>query len=519
MSVKEKYAPCQSWAPMLYTPPLSATSRGPEVTHFSENFMTASRGFAVGKALGLTAWQRWLVNSILETKEDGSLRYRQVVVSVPRKQGKTLLATAIVLNALAFWGSAQDTFSIGTNAEQARFIYEEAVKQIYRSPELQQIFYVTKDYIENRMTLARYKPLPANSSSAQGLASAMTVADEAHVYGNRAIEMYRAMHQSSGDRSESLMIVISTAGGSKASFLGDMYSYGEKVVSGEVEDSSFGIFWWGLADNDDIFDENNWYRANPNMSEGLISLEEMRQKFNEGLALPEGPRDFMRYRLNMWVAVSEQDRFIPDYLYESNTTSTDIALGARIALGFDGSRNDDSTGFVAIDLDTGVIRTLKAWHKPDKSTVLATGKPWMVPREEVNEAFEMIMANYKVLRFWADPSYFETDIQGWIKKHPKKNLIESQAQSRKNMVPMAAEFREDFLNGDIQPYAGDARLREHITNAIIWESGHVGKDKSRRDAKVDLCLAGIMANGARNDLIRNNELSPKKKIDVYSRLG
>lgn len=511
--IQEKYAPKKEWEPLLYTRPKCSSSKGPQVSYFTKNFMIASRGMREYLPIELEEWQRWLVNSVLETKPDGYLRYRQVVISVPRKQGKTLIAAALALHALCFWGGSQSIFSIGTNAKQARYVYDEMVKQIHNSPVLQKMLYVTKDYIMNRATKAKYEPLPASSGAAQGLASSITIADEAHVYGPSAVEMYRAMHQSSGDRPESLMIIITTAGGSKSSFLGEMYEYGERIINGELEDDSFGMFWWGLNENDDFTDEQNWYKANPNLSAGLISIEEMRQKFTEGLAPgAEGKmRDFMRYRLNMWVSVTEQDAFIPDFIYEQNEIDAEIPLGASIALGFDGSKTNDSTGFVAIDLETGVIQTLLAWHKPLQNK---TGVPWSVPRKEVMDGFRQIMSSYNVMRFWLDSALWTYEVQEWIKEFPQKNLIESQSPQRKEMVPMASRFREDFIDGKIQPSKSDKKLREHITNAIIYESGQVAKNKNKRDAKIDLGMAAILANGARTDLIVTGDVHKAKQKPI-----
>lgn len=520
-----RLAPDPEWAPQLYTPPLSETTRGEEVRWLTENFMKPIRGKATDQPLKLRKWQRWLVNSILETKPDGFLRYRQVVVGVPRKQGKTLVAAAIALNALAFWGKGQDIFSIGSTSTQARMVYDEMVTQITQSEYLSEIFYITRDYIQNKITLSKYKPLAANATSAQGLASAMTIADEAHVYGRAAIEMYKAMDQSSGDRDESLMIIITTAGGSKASFLGELYGIGESIVNGESSVTTFGIFWWGLAEGEDVDDPENWRKVNPNLGEGLIDPKEIAGKHALGTGNTLGAErfmaDFMRYRLNMWINIASEDLFISDFVYNSCTTPEQIKPGARIALGFDGSKNDDSTGFVAIDVDTGVIQTLAAWHKPDsgaKVSALHKGKQWLVPREEVEEAFQMIMANYEVLRFWFDPHLFETDAERWIKQFPKKNLIEGIPQSPARMNPMSARFREDFYDGKILAYSGDKKLREHVTNAIIYDSGRVAKEKGKPEAKVDLLLAAIMANGARNDLIDSGELDgtgEKTVVELY----
>ena len=55
--------------------------------------------------LVLTDWQKWLLRSVLERYPDdhpepskaGRLRYKQVVISMPRKNGKSLLGALLAL--------------------------------------------------------------------------------------------------------------------------------------------------------------------------------------------------------------------------------------------------------------------------------------------------------------------------------------------------------------------------------------------------------------------------------------
>ena len=79
--------------PRIWTRPLReltpATTRGFEVIDFASEVL----------GIDLYPWQRWLLVHALEILEDGSYRYRRVVVLVARQNGKSLLATVLA----AWW--------------------------------------------------------------------------------------------------------------------------------------------------------------------------------------------------------------------------------------------------------------------------------------------------------------------------------------------------------------------------------------------------------------------------------
>lgn len=79
--------------PLFWTRPLREltpeTSRGFEVIEFALVFLGVT----------LYPWQKWLLIHALELREDGSYRFRRVIVLVARQNGKTLLASVLA----AWW--------------------------------------------------------------------------------------------------------------------------------------------------------------------------------------------------------------------------------------------------------------------------------------------------------------------------------------------------------------------------------------------------------------------------------
>lgn len=483
--------PDDKWAPLLYTPSMYDRTRGDEVSEFAAKTMFAIRGMKKGQRLLLNDWQRWLMNSLLEVNENGVLRYRRAIVGLPRKNGKSLLGTSMALEKLFFSDAGTEIYSAARDRAQAKLVFEVAKKQVINNPILSRVITCRRDYLENNITGGIYRALSADGMSAQGLGPELVIADELHAWSTgRGEELWAALTEGSGDRPESLVVAITTAGASKEELLGRLYTHGEGIINGEIVDPSFGLFWWGAKEEDDPLEEKTWLKANPNLAEGLMSTEDFIS--SAATATTTSLNEFKRYRLNQWVRVGGEMYITPSQWEAAKKFSGSIPKGADIFVGFDGSINDDSTGFVAIDANTGQIELLAGWEAPKND------KEWNVPRDDVLAAKERIFEEYNVLKLWCDPYGFRTDIEGWARQHGGR-VIDIIPQSPSRMRPMSEKFKQDILDGTIG-HSGQRRLSMHAMNAVETSEGKIKKDKPNSPRKIDFIIASILANGARTSV-------------------
>jgi phage terminase large subunit-like protein len=484
--------PKDFWKPEHYTKPNTNFTRGEEVIDFSELFLTATRGFKKNQPLELTDWQQWLINSILEEKENGLLRYRTVLVGLPRKNGKSLLATLLALHALTTSTGGDQIYSAAKDRPQAKIVFDEARLQVLRNPHLLNKIKVYKDVLENKSNGSIYRALSADAQSAQGLGGSLIIADELHAWGSvsgssRGDEMWSALKEGSGDRPESLLVGITTAGGNQSSLLGKLYQHGKKVASGEIEDDSFGFFWWEAGESDDPFDPETWRKANPNLAEGLMDETDFESSIK--MAGSINFTEFQRYRLNQWVQLSGEG-FISTYHWElaENKEGT-IKLGSEVVCGFDGSLTGDSTAIVIMDLKTGVFKIHRLWEDDGKDP------NWVVDRTEVLEEFHKLFSLYDVKLVWADDSYYSQDIYKLSKQY--QNRIHRIPQNAYRIKPLAEDFIQDIVSGEIT-HCGEEPMTRHVLNALAKADGTYMKENKKSRNKIDLLAASVMANGARN---------------------
>lgn len=499
-------APDPSWAPAFYTKPIGNLTRGEDVAEFAGIHLTAPRGFREGKPLEFTSWQTWLTNGLYELNPlTGFLRYRRAVVGLPRKNGKSVKGSAFGLHGLRYGPLGAQIYSAASDKEQAKIVFSEAKRAVEQSPALSRIMRVYRDAIELPQRDSVYRALSADAFRNQGLGPYIVIGDELHAWPSTTInkrgdELYAALTEGSGDRPESLFIGITTAGSDPETLLGRLYEYGKRVAEGEVEDPSFGFFWWEAAADADPTSPLTWRIANPNLAEGLLAEDDFRSALASA-AGASGFAAFQRYRLNQWVRTAGEDFISPFHWKNIQADGAEVPKGARVTVGFDGSVNTDATALVIQDLETGLLERRGLWE-PDPNN-----PDWFVDPEEVDAAVAKVFEEYDVVLFWFDPAYFRDQGGQWAKTY--RGRVEQIPQSNERIAPLAQQFLKDVVSKDIS-HNGDPAMRRHVLNAVATEAGSYKKEKPKSPRKIDLLAASVMANGARHRILNRPERKSRR---------
>lgn len=484
--------PNPDWAPAFFVPSFSDTTRGPDITDFSATLLKASRGFKQGEPLEFTQWQSWLMDRLMETDPvTGLLRFRRAVIGVPRKQGKSLIGSALAIEHLVYGPQGGQVYSAAADRAQAKIVFSEARQQVLNSPTLSRVIKVYRDALEVPSKQSVYRALSADAMRAHGLGPSLVVADELHAWpssasNTRGDELWEALTQGSADRPESLVVGITTAGGHTDTLLGRLYEHGKSVCESPELDPQFGFWWWEAPQDADPTDPETWRKANPNLAEGLLDIGDFEAAIAS--AGSSGFAGFQRYRLNQWVRLAGEDFVSPHFWSEAKREAT-IPLGATVTAGFDGSVSGDSTGIVICDVATGTLKVHAVWE-PDP-----TDPDWTVSRADVNAAIERLFADYDVRMLWCDPSFYEPDVLEWSKKW--RNRVERIPPTNHRMAPLAQQFIADLVAKDLG-HDGDRRLERHVLNAVATEAGSFRKEKKASPRKIDLLACSVLANGARH---------------------
>lgn len=483
------------WKPKYYTPPIGNISEGEFVVSLAERFLVARDGMKAGEPIRFGEWQKWLTNNVFELLEDGSFRYKKCLIMVPRKNGKTFLMAIYLLYHLLTAPAYAEIYSAAKDRSQASYVFKMVTFFIESTPELKKLFKLnkTEGVWTNRETQAFFKPLSADAGKVHGINPYVVVADEVHIWegqgsGGRARDFWDGLVSGSAARENNQILIISTAGANLyGSILGDLYLQGTDIVKGDIDDDSFGFFCWEADESDDPLDENTWYKANPNLAEGLLNKSTITSAMKTAMAT--GMAGFLRFYLNIW-ARQEGDPFINTFYWqEAIKEDYFIPDGAEITAGFDGAQTGDTTCIVITELATGFTEVWEFWEKDE------TNPAWAINREEVEQSLLRLTKKYKLKLMWADCAYWIPDIRKWKQKYRWPITEVPPVDAR--MAPIAREFLQDLVEGGFL-HGNDKNLNRYAFRALLRENGSFGKASKKMVDRIDLLVGAILANGAKN---------------------
>ena len=176
--------------------------------------------------------------------------------------------------------------------------------------------------------------------------------------------------------------------------------------------------------------------------------------------------------------------------------------GDTVVMFFDGSKNDDATGLLAVRMSDGHAAVLHCQEKPEGSA----GNGWEVDRAAADLAVRTAFDRFDVVGFFADVREFESYVDTWGWEFGDRLLIDATTGRNRHAVAFdmrakvpeftpavgraLAEIRQHAVTHD-----GDARLKRHVLNARRSSTRYgvlIRKESRDSPLKIDLavCLVG-----------------------------
>lgn len=233
---------------------------------FIERFCRHSKGEWAGTPVVLETWQKAFISAIFGfvDKETKLRRFREALLEVGRKNGKSVLAASLALYMLIADGEpGAEVYSTATKRDQAKIVFDEAHNMVNQSPDLRRFVKKRRGDLYAPKLMAKFQPLGKNSDTLDGLNASCVIMDELH--GVKTRDLYEVMKQSQSARRQPLLLMITTAGTVRESIFDDTYSHAEKVISGEVQDDTFLAVVYELDEREEWRKPNCWQKANPGL--------------------------------------------------------------------------------------------------------------------------------------------------------------------------------------------------------------------------------------------------------------
>lgn len=308
---------------------------------FIERFCKNSKGEWAGEPIKLELWQKAFISALFGfIDSSGNRKYRESLLYVARKNGKSTLLAGIALYCLVADGEAgAEVYTAATKKDQARIIFDECVNMVKQSPDLKQNLKKRKSDLYFPLTFSKMQPLGKNADTLDGLNASAVILDELHSIKDR--EQYEVLRQAQSARRNPLLIAITTAGTLRESIFDDLYNYACGVCDGTIEDAGFLPILYELDEKSEWKKPEKWQKANPSLGT-IKKLEDLQSKVKRAA---QSPKDLTGLLVKDFNIIENQAKAWLTFedLNNTETFSLESFRGSYAIGGADLSRTTDLT--------------------------------------------------------------------------------------------------------------------------------------------------------------------------------
>jgi hypothetical protein len=377
------------------------------------------------------------------------------------------------------------------------------------------------------------RPSTASNSAKDGGKETFVVFDETHLYTSPELRrMYATVNRNKSKRRESSPHSLQTS---------TMYQPGDESVAERTHERARLIREGKVRESRLLFDHVEAPADVDLTSKPAIvaALREVYGPFADAMDLDgiverefwnveRDVEDSRRYFFNQPTAARDAWTTHPDWEANHRPDLEPLTDGTELALFFDGSKSDDSTGLLGVRVSDGAPFLLGAWERPERVD------EWRVDTADVDRVVRDVFEKYEPLVFYADVREFEQHIDSWAADFGDRLLIDATPGRARHAVAWDMRGRDkDFTEAAMRtlvdigdkavPHDGDSRLRRHVLNARRRPNKYgVSVSKTGRESpqKIDFAVCLIGARKAWRDLLASTayqKRQPKRTGKAYFR--
>lgn len=482
--------------------------------------------------LKLELWQKALVSCIfgLCDPKTGKRQFREIVLIIARKNGKTLLASAI---AKYVWyidgGYGTRVYCIAPKLDQADLVYNSVWQMTQLDPEWQNLreeIQASKDEHNKKQKddgeLARHTMtdlrIPATNSTVKkiafshkksdGFSPSLTVADEIASWpGDAGLKQYDVMRSGMGARemgeNPSILLSCSTAGYVNDGIYDDLVKRSTAYLQGNSKETRLLPFLYMIDDLDKWNDINELRKSNPNLG---ISVPA--DYLIEAANIAEGSlsqrREFIVKYCN--IKQNSSQAWLPAEVVEK-ASGASLKLkdfkGSYCVAGIDLSQTTDLTAAVVVIQKDGELYVFAKFWLPEEKIAEATARDGLpydiyikrglleasgenyVDYHDCYNWLKMLVEEYEILPLRV--GYDRYSAQYLVQNLNGYGFQTDDVYQGNNLWPVIQEMEGLLRDGKIHIGDNDL-LKIHLLNAAIKmdvEKGRGRLVKIHKDAHID----------------------------------
>ena len=351
----------------------------------------------------LELWQNAMISSIFGiVDKDGRRQFREVNLVVARKNGKSLLASAIAkYEWLMEGGYGARVYCLAPKLDQADIIYNNIWAMTQLDPEWRAIKVEIEAKREDRRAvddsaLARHRQtdlfMPATNSTVKKIAfsakksdgfnPSLCICDEiASWEGDKGLKQYEVMKSGMGARPEGILLSCSTSGYINDSIYDELFKRSTRFLLGDSKETKLLPFLYTIDDAEAWNDINELKKANPNLG---VSIPE--SYMLEEIAIAEG-------------SPSKKSEFLTKYCNIKQNSSLawlkaeDIEKACKKEIHIEDFKHCYAVAGIDLSQTTDLTACVVVIEKHGELHVF--GKAWL-PAEKIQEATERDGLPYQI---------------------------------------------------------------------------------------------------------------------------
>lgn len=248
-----------------------SNKRANHAIEFIENYCKHSKGKMGGQSIVLELWEKALLAATFGFVDiEGNRQYREVVLIVAKKNGKSLIASAVGLYLMTADGEAgPEVYAVATKRDQAKIIWQEAKRMRNKSKALRKRIRALVAELISDFNDGVFKPLASDVDTLDGLNVHGALMDEIHQWKNgRAL--FDIIADGGSAREQPLIFVTSTAGTIREDIYDEKYDYAKRVIDGYglddgYKDERFLAVVYEIDEREEWQNPEMWVKANPGL--------------------------------------------------------------------------------------------------------------------------------------------------------------------------------------------------------------------------------------------------------------
>lgn len=504
----------------------------PRVGAFCYQHVRHTKGRWAGQPLYFEPWQQEFLNEAFETDPETGLRiYHEVLLGIPRKNGKSTMAAGLSLYLLVGDDEAgPEVYNAAGARDQARVVFQQAREFVDSSPTLGDYLVVKRHEIDCPENNGHLRVIASDAKLQHGSNPSGNVIDE--LWAHATDDLYVALTSGTAAREQPFTLTCTTAGYDEESPLGQLYT---RALTLEVvrpspfltiardREAGFLMYWYGVPDDPayDVSDPAVVAQANP---ASWVTERYLRKEQNKpSMRFIE----YRRWHANQWTA--SEDAWLEGSLWDAcadevhpeghelaGSLAHPLVVALPVGVAVDMGEVYDSTGRVVAQRqpcdhrdhdprecpgDLVVVRA-RRWANPYPPGH-ELREHWRVNTEDVRADLRELHEQYPVPMarrdkrivpgpaFGYDPWHFRESAE--LLEEDGLHMIEF-PQNASRMGPASEQLLE-LVKARRIVHDGDTQLRAAITAAVAKRTtrGWVITKPKGSTKLVDLAVACAMA--------------------------